>query len=477
VLGVVRGVSYGLFRKPDPFMAELRALGARLVRIFLYWSQIEPEHGRYDAGVVDTFLSELDGSERVWVTVCSSSTWATRQAATFLPPSPAKDLECYRAFVRRLVSHCAGRVHYWQCDNEPSNVGLTWAGTAAEYVEQLKVMHRAVDEADPHAAVVLGGAPYALPTSAPDSAERRFFDVLLRDGRDHFDFFDLHLYADAEKIPRDIETVRGMMRAHGYERPVLIGEYGAPTPEQFPDARAAIYQAMTAAFAAQVAPSAGAQHDPKDSKPAAAPAPTPDRAAVAALYQRMSSLPESLQMFMAGCAPALEERRTRLQCREIVMRNLLALSAGVRVTACWKLGPEVSNYEDPLSIMELFYGKLLLLGYEDARLRRRLPAADTFALLSQRLHDVESVARIEVPSQPRVRLFDVRRRAGGALLVAWTHDDAAPGSNDTTTTLLSWPWTAARAAAIDALGARHHAEVSDRRVSVRLSATPMFIEA
>jgi hypothetical protein len=31
-----------------------------------------------------------------------------------------------------------------ECDNEPSNVGLTWAGTAAEYVAQLQVMHRAV---------------------------------------------------------------------------------------------------------------------------------------------------------------------------------------------------------------------------------------------------------------------------------------------------------------------------------------------
>jgi hypothetical protein len=107
---------------------------------------------------VDAFLDQLDGSEEVWVTVCSSSRWATRQATDFLPPSPAKDLEAYRRFVDRLVRHCAGRVRYWQCDNEPSNVGLLWAGTAAEYVAQLKVMYRAVKDADPDALVVLGGA-------------------------------------------------------------------------------------------------------------------------------------------------------------------------------------------------------------------------------------------------------------------------------------------------------------------------------
>jgi len=192
-LGIVRSISYGLFGKPDRFVPQLRELGGTLVRVYFYWSQVEPEPGRYTFEAVDAFLDQLDGSEEVWVTVCSSSRWATRQATNFLPPSPAKDPGAYRRFVDRLVRHCDGRVRYWQCDNEPSNVGLTWAGTAAEYVAQLQVLHRAVKDTDPGAAVVLGGAPYALPASPPGSPERQFFDVLLRDGRDFFDLFDLHL--------------------------------------------------------------------------------------------------------------------------------------------------------------------------------------------------------------------------------------------------------------------------------------------
>jgi len=70
---------------------------------------------------------------------------------------------------------------------------------------------------DPTAAVVLGGAPYMLPASTPDSPERQFYGVLLRDGRDAFDIFDLHLYGPAEQIVADIETVRSMIRAVGYE--------------------------------------------------------------------------------------------------------------------------------------------------------------------------------------------------------------------------------------------------------------------
>ena len=256
-LGIVRGISYGLFGKPQEFVPELRELGATLVRVYFYWSQIEPEPGDYTFEVVDAFLDQLNGSEEVWVTVCSSSRWATEQATDFLPPSPAKDIEAYDRFVRQLVQHCARRVHYWQCDNEPSNVGLTWAGTADSYVAQLRVMHRAVKETDPNAAVVLGGAPYTLPSSAPDSPERQFFDVLLREGRDFFDLFDLHLYGQADLILSDIEVARGMMRAFGYEKELVVGEYNAPWPNLYPDATAAMEQAMAAVFAAGAAAGGG----------------------------------------------------------------------------------------------------------------------------------------------------------------------------------------------------------------------------
>jgi hypothetical protein len=216
------------------FVPQLRELGARLVRVYFYWSQVEPEPGQYSFDAVDAFLDQLDGSEEVWVTVCSSSRWATEQATDFLPPSPAKSLDAYYRFVHQLVRHCAGRVHYWQCDNEPSNTGLLWAGTAAQYVGQLEVMHRAVKDADPSAAMVLGGAPHGLPVRAPDSPERQFFDVLLRDGRDFFDLFDLHLYGEASQIPAEIETTRRLMRAFGYDKPLVVGEYGGPWPKHGP---------------------------------------------------------------------------------------------------------------------------------------------------------------------------------------------------------------------------------------------------
>ena len=465
-LGIVRSISYGLFGKPDRFVPQLRELGGTLVRVYFYWSQVEPEPGRYTFEAVDAFLDQLDGSEEVWVTVCSSSRWATRQATNFLPPSPAKDPGAYRRFVDRLVRHCDGRVRYWQCDNEPSNVGLTWAGTAAEYVAQLQVLHRAVKDADPGAAVVLGGAPYALPASPPGSPERQFFDVLLRDGRDIFDLFDLHLYGDASRVPADIETTREMMRAFGYEKPLVVGEYNAPWPNLYPEATAAMEQVMAAAFAGAAAGQGG---DP-------APQRTPEEAAMASLYEQMASLPPQLQMFMRGCPRELEDRRHRINRRELVMRNLLALSSGVRRTVCWNLAPDIPGYENPLSIMDLLFGKLVLMDYEGTELRHRYPTAETFALLADQLAGVDSVTRLEVPERPSVFLFEVHRSGRGPLLVVWNQRDSFHGE-DEPPIAFDWPWPAAQAKAVDALGQAQPAAAHNGRVHLQLSVTPLFVTA
>jgi hypothetical protein len=457
-LGIVRGISYGLFGKPDIFMPQLRELGATLVRIYIYWSQVEPEPGSYSFEVVDAFLDQLDGSEEVWVTVCSSSPWATTQSAEFLPPSPANDPSEYYEFVHRLVQHCSGRVRFWQCDNEPSNVGLTWMGTAQEYVAQLEVMHRAVKDADPTAAVVLGGAVYALPASAPDSPERQFYDVLLRDGRDVFDAFDLHLYGPAEHLLSDIEAARSMMRAFGYEKPLLIGEYNAPWPNLYPEATAAMEQAIAAV--AQGADDAGR---------------TPEQAALATLYGRMASLPPQLQMFMRGCPPELDAKRDRINCREIVLRNLLALSAGVRRTVCWNLAPEIPGYENPLSIMDLLFGKFALLGYEASELGLRHPSGETFALLAEQLAGVEDVTRLDGPN-PGIFLFDVHRRGREPLLVVWQERHSFYGEDEPAVPF-DWPWSAAHATAVDDLGRTQPVELENSRLRLQVSLTPVFVTA
>ncbi len=467
-LGVVRGISYGLFGQPDEFAPPARALGAGLVRAYVYWGQVEPEPGSYTWDTVDALLGQLNGDEEVWITICSSSRWATRQSTDFLPPSPAHDLATYREFVSRLVRHCAGRVKFWQCDNEPSNTALLWAGTAAEYVAQLEVMYAAVKEADPAATVVLGGCGYDVFSSEPDSGPRRFFEHLASAGKDWFDAFSVHLYGDPVDIPAYLETAREFMRRNGYLRPVLVGEYAGPVLFEFPELGAVVQSVLAEAFSGP--PTKMATDELREQ----VGQDTPERRAMRALYDRMTQLPPKLQMFLADCPPALDDARHRINCRQIVMRNMLALAGGVRRTAYWNLAPEVPGPVDPYQMMHLMFGKLPLLDYQDRALTRRYPAADTFALLTEQLAEVETVQRIELADQPSLYLFEVRRADRPPLTVLWQLRDTFDGEHEPSVEV-ELPWSATSARAIDALGQPHATEVRDGRLHLAVCGTPIFV--
>ncbi|MFD2420907.1 hypothetical protein [Amycolatopsis pigmentata] len=469
-LGVVRGVSYGLFGEPGEFMPQVRTLGAGLVRAYLYWGQIEPEPGRYTWDVVDALLKQCDGDEELWITVCSSSPWATRQPTDFLPPSPAHDTRTYGEFVGRLVRHCDGRVKYWQCDNEPSNAGLLWAGTAEEYVTHLKVMYREVKDADPKALVVLGGCGHDVFSAGEDSEPRRFFDHLASAGRGFFDLFSVNLYGDPAEVPRCLETAEGFMRAHGYTRPIVVGEYGGPMLFEFPEVNAVVEQIMVESFSETPESQSTSELQERAKQD------TPERRAMAKLYERMPGLPPRLRMFMENCPDDLEAKRHRIAARQLVMRTLLAMSAGVRRSAFWSLAPEVPGPADPLQMMHLLVGKLSLLGYQDEALTVRYPAADTFALLAAELAGAETVRRLDAVEPSTVYAFRVDRTDREPLYVFWDHRDTFDGETQPPVTV-SWPWPFPAATAVDALGGTPDVETGNGELRLSLSDTPVLVTA
>jgi hypothetical protein len=470
-LGIVRGISYGLFGRPDEFAGAARALGAGLLRAYVYWGQVEPEPGRYVWDTVDALMAQFDGGStgdpEVWITVCSSSPWATRQPTDFLPPSPAHDQTAYGDFVRALVRRCGGRVRYWQCDNEPSNTGLLWAGTAEEYVTQLQTMYGAVKDADPAASVVLGGCGYDVFSSPEGSEPRRFFDHLASAGRDRFDVFDVHLYGDPRQDRTHLDTARQIMRAHGYEKPIVVGEHAGPVPFQFPEVEAALQQVFLEAFSEAPATQSTAELQERAGQE------TPERRAMTTLYAKMPDLPPALQMFLAGCPAELAARRDRINCRQVVMHTVQALAEGVRRTAYWNLAPEVPGATDPYQTMHLMFGKLPLLDYEDGTLGHRYPAADAFARLAKVLAGADTVTRVEAPPDT-LRVFHVARAGRDPVLVLWDERDPFDGE-DQPAVPVSWPWPAGAGTVVDALGGACPAEVRDGRLHLEVSDTPVFV--
>jgi hypothetical protein len=468
-LGVVRGISYGLFGKPDTFVPQARALGAGLVRVYVYWGQVEPRPGHYTWDAVDALLQQLDVDTEVWITLCSSSLWATRTSTDFLPPSPPHDLTAYAEFVRQVVRRCAGRVRYWQCDNEPSNTDLLWAGSASEYIGQLTTLYTAVKQVDPDALVVLGGCGYDVLSSEPASEQRGFFDQLARDGRDAFDVFDVHLYGDPYCIPDYVEAARQFMRVHGYCKPVVAGEYAGPSLFEFPRIESIMQQALASAFAA--APATQTTDELKDR----ASQDTPERLAMKVLYSRMAELPQAMQMFMAGCPPELEAKRHRISCRQLVARNLLALAQGIERTNYWNLANEVPGPVDPYMIMHLLFGKLPLMEYSGPELDRRQPEAETFALLADLLAGAQAVRRMADAEQPTVYAFEIERDRSEPVLVVWERRDTFDGESQPAIRV-ALPWAAGQAHATDVFDRGVSTQVLDGRLFLEVRDTPVFVK-
>ena len=386
-------------------------------------------------------------------------------ARNFSPPSPAEDQDVYGQFVNALVRRCADRVHYWQCNNEPSNVGLLWSGSAADYVEQLTVFRRAVGDADPQAKIILGGCGYDVLSSPDDGPARAFFDHLLHYGKDAFDLFSVHLYDDPRRIPEHIDLVRVMMRRHGYEKPVVVGEYNGPTLFEFPELEMLLQRTVADAFAKD----GGGDFD---AATLARQAETPDRRAMRALYDRMASLPPQMQMFMDGCSDELAAKRHRINCREIVTRNLLALSTGVTRTVCWNLGPEVPNYDDPYNLMGFLSGKFALMAYAGKVLQHLHPAAKTFRQLAWQLADATEVTRLE--SDENITVIEVQRERRPPLTVFWRNGDVFAG-DDEPGIAVEWRWRKGTPTAIDAFGASLPCECEHDALRLTVSVTPVFV--
>jgi hypothetical protein len=196
--------------------------------------------------------------------------------------------------------------------------------------------------------------------------------------------------------------------------------------------------------------------------------------AMAALYDQMADLPPTLQMFMAGCPADLAARRDRINCRQLVVRTVLALAGGVHRTAYWNLAPEYPGPVDHRQMMHLLIGKLPLLGYLPGELRVRHPAADTFALLAELLAGATSVTRAEGTVPATLQAYRIDRAGRAPVLVFWDHRDAFAGEDEPPVTI-TWPWPAATASVTDVFGQTRTIQGREGQLRLAVSGTPLFV--
>jgi hypothetical protein len=269
---------------------------------------------------------------------------------------------------------------------------------------------------------------------------------VLRNGRDHFDVFDVRLYQDLYNIPGRVEYFRSRMADLGYEKPIVCTEFNGPYFFSFPENT-------------RYAPLMNKGED--------------ERKAFDEAYSNMADLPPQTQMFMFGCPKEVESRFRRIQVRDTVKRCILMLSAGVQKSYYFKFQSEPKHGK---GIGRFLFGKMNLVEFDDGAVTARYPLADAYQQLGERLGDVELLKRIRSPNKDSIYVFKAERTGRGPIYIAWARRDDVFLGEEQPAVRLDLEWRFPNARAVDALSKPVPVKVQGGRLSVNISVTPIYIE-
>ncbi len=227
-----------------PDQATLAGVGWE--RIIFWWHQLQPNgpedwNGQY---FPDEILDRERAQGREVVGLLKNTPhWATDgeplrgvPRGLYLPHDDANNL--WAAFVRRVVSHYAGRIDHWIIWNEPDvwdgeHVGHAWAGSVEDYYQLLKVAYLAAKEANPNCVIHLTGLTYWWDwVYGRRQYFERLLDVVAQDptAPEHNHYFDvvtLHIYFKSQTIYEITSIFRQAMQEHGLDKPIWINETNA----------------------------------------------------------------------------------------------------------------------------------------------------------------------------------------------------------------------------------------------------------
>lgn len=219
------------------------------------WSNIEPEEGRYDFTVSDSWVKTgQENNVALVATIWPYSLWDQAKCrgrecevtekdqfyprkgeeAFSIPKSRCRpcDLQAYGHFVENLVERYDGDgiadmpglempVRYWEAGNEPflKAEDLTFfKGTPMDYLEILKATYVSVKKACPECKVLHAGAAHIQPEEL--SSWRVVFQ---NDGIDYFDIANIHYISSGDKSTMNVRDFDKLVEEFG-EKPIWLTE-------------------------------------------------------------------------------------------------------------------------------------------------------------------------------------------------------------------------------------------------------------
>lgn len=214
------GVCVNFFAKPEETTSQLFEIlgdaGIKWVRLVHRWNKIEIEKGKYQLDKND-MLVELSGRHNINILgeIDGSPEWAPDSKDNI------KNIEDWKKFVKKVVTHYKGRIRYWQIWNEP-DIQKFWKGTPEEYINLQKISYEVIKEVDPSIKVLSAGL---------DGNGEKYLDKLLDlNLASYCDIIAFHPYANSpEKSVERVKNFLSIMGKHNVKKPLWFTEIGWQT--------------------------------------------------------------------------------------------------------------------------------------------------------------------------------------------------------------------------------------------------------
>lgn len=441
------GIAFGPVYRGQLFIPYIKELGVNHTYVNIRWADIEPQKGQFNWKLLDNFLKQIDEDTIALIRLKSSSRWATKVQDRTNTSSFPLSIESYYTFIYQVVKRCKGKVRYFENDWE-ADIKNQWAGTPEEYLKLLKTFHRAVKEADPNAKIIIGGHSGVFKNNSPGKS--LFFDYLLKEAKDYFDIFDIHLYSDAYDIPYRVEWFRKRMEKYGYSKPIVSTEYGGPLPEQFPE-----FESFAKKYAKIINTTKYGDNNGKKLE------------AWEKLNRVRDSFAPSMLMFFKGASKKLEEKRHGINSRDLVQRTVIALSAGVEKLWYWDL----TEVRHPTFGPHPMFGKLRLM---DENLNKKYPTFFSYKLMAEKMNGIRSVEKIQTKNG-KIYLFKMEKSGRKTLYILWERRDLFNGENEPATAF-EFPFSGKKHRVTDVFGNQEIKEAKGEKFLIEVKGTPLYIE-
>ena len=188
----------------------------------LDWADANPAPGKYEFGPLDKYLSIFGKGREVIYTFGRTPRWASTkpdQKGSYLDGQcGAPNLDAWDAYVRAIVQHAAGRIHYWELWNEPDQAGF-FCGDIPQLVTMAQHAYPIIKQLDPSAVVL-------SPAMTGGAGAGVLATFIAGGGRGTFDAVAFHGYegTNAEAIIPIVAVYRHALTVFKLDLPVIDTE-------------------------------------------------------------------------------------------------------------------------------------------------------------------------------------------------------------------------------------------------------------